>query len=381
METVILPNPPSTWDELTEEQLIYIHTLLKEDLPESVYKMRVFLSLCGLELCGKSFFTHEDQLSVKDNLSVEELNIRLAWMEKVIRNEAPVTIVLKKKGDEESPLMTISAEDFFYASEHFTNFLDEPFTLTDCHIDTIRIGSHTYKGPDPMLLSLTYEQFQNAQTAASNVQSSKDNMDMVHKKMLSELKKLSGENKNLSQEELYLKLSPQLIRNIESCTKDLKDAQGEFISSVLVPMEAVVMETEVYDDDVNIKIDNEGNIVTKKEICWQTKKYDYHEMQRLKDEIADKAPDWLFPILYQWFQGSLLALQKKFPKLFSGKNSQEEYDPIKSFVQTLNTLMKEQGFPSQRAVLDADAILNFETLNRLTIQAEEITRMRKKIKT
>jgi len=72
METVILPNPPSTWDELTEEQLIYIHTLLKEDLPESVYKMRVFLSLCGLELCGKSFFTHEDQLSVKDNLSVEE---------------------------------------------------------------------------------------------------------------------------------------------------------------------------------------------------------------------------------------------------------------------------------------------------------------------
>lgn len=372
-----MKDPPSSWGELSKEQLIFIHSLNRAEMPSVIYRMKVFLELCGLELCGLSYYKGE---SLIEETSLESLGKKLEWIESVLSNKVPITIVLKKKYDNEGkePLMSISSKSLFEAIGYYTKFLDKPYSLIDCKIDKIRIGQHTYAGPDPMMLGLTYEQYQNAQSAINSINYVQYESQSINAKMLEAIKNADKDVSDFTEEDAKRIIGDSSIEELKRIEQDLKEAQGDFLSAVLCLMEIKCMDVEQYDDKGELLIDEKGVPIVKKNTFWQSRKYSSEEMQRVKTELSNDAPSWLFPLLYQWFQSSLLAISKKFPKLFKGNNVVEEDDPVKSFAQTLNTIMKEQGFTSQKDVLNTEAVLNFETLNRLAVQAEELERISKK---
>lgn len=374
---ITMPSPPSAWEDLNKEQLVFIHSLNRAEMPPFIFKTRVFLELCGLELCGKSYY--EEPSSEKADIASIEKQVQ--WIEDMLNNKLPATIVLRKKGDkdEKEPLMAISSKNLFEAIDYFTEFLDNPFTLIDCKIDSIQIGQHTYAGPDPMLLSLTYEQYQNAQSALTGIAFIQDSLRRKNESVLKKIQSSFIDVSKASEQEITTLIGASNIEEMKKEELSLKESQGDFLAAVLCLKEIKETEYEQYDSRGRLVTDAEGMPIRKKTSFWQRRKYDGEEMQRLRDELIEFAPTWLFPLLYQWFQSSLIALQGKFPKLFrDNKAAGEENDPVKAFAQTLNTIMKEQGFSSQRDVLSTEAVLNFETLNRLATQAEELERINKK---
>lgn len=368
-ETITLPDPPSDWNELSKEQLIYIHSLPRAEMHEEVFKMTVFLYLCNLELCGESFYT---PLANDDANDLSGMTEQVKWMESVLDNSADITVVLRYRDNHDAPMMKIGATDLFNAIEAFTEFLDTPFTLVVCPLGQLRIGNHTYDSPAPQMVGLTYEQYTGAQSDLGEIWG-----------MQTQLENYLQQIQSIVQEADKRKKEPIIPRELTSAIEELQDgmkhAQAHFCAYVLTVMQAVVDEVEEYDADGNVKM-VKGKIKKTLHSRMEAKKFDSVEADRLADEIYEHAPSWLFPILHQWFQGSLAAQQKLFPKLFSGKKGGGESNPLVANIATLNTLMKEQGYHDQQAVLDANAIFNFKKLDDLTRQAEEMERMNKKMK-
>lgn len=345
-------------------------------MPDPIFKMQVFLHLAGLELCGESFYT-ELSTTVSDvSPSGENLSAQLSWMESVLSGSADITVVLQPS--ESSSVLAkdtkalISADALFNAITHFTKFLDEPYTLIDCKLDRIHIGSHIYKAPDPMILSLTYEQYQGAQSALGAVQDLSQYVQQLYEQLS---KSPSQGGVSTPSPSDINAVSPELT----SAISDLHEAQATFLSFVLLPMYNHTEEQDELDSDGNVILDKKGRPKRHTINTLRTKKFISEEAQLLIPELKEHSPEWLFPIMYQWFQSSLIAHQKNFPKLFSGKKGGAS-DPLVATISTLNTLMKEQGYQDQQAVLDANAIFNFQKLDALTRQAEEMERMNKKMK-
>lgn len=360
--TITLTDPPSSWSELSESQLIFIHSLPRLEMADSVFRMKVFLHLAGLELCGESFYAElPDEQS--DNPTLEQINAQLSWMESVVEGSADITVVLKPVTyDGEAPLYSISVSDFFDAVTFYTKFIDEPYELLDCKFDTVRIGKHTYKAPDPCMASLTYEQYQSAQACLTEIWDCTNYIQQLQQQI---------ESKEPNEE---------LVQSAQQTADDLHKAQASFLTYVLHLMHAVSIEEEQYDSKGNLLTDNKGKPIIKSHAILQKKDFKSDDAERLFPEMLAEAPEWLFPVMYQWYQSCLAYLQKKFSKLFSGKKGGGDSDPLVSTSATLNTLMKEQGFTSHQDVLDANAIFIFQKLDALTRQAEEMERMNKKMK-
>lgn len=361
-------------------------------MPDSIFKMQVFLHLAGLELCGESFYT-EPSTTVSDvSPSGENLSAQLSWMESVLSGSADITVVLQPSESssalDKDTKALISADALFNAITHFTKFLDEPYTLIDCKLDRIHIGSHIYKAPDPMILSLTYEQYQGAQSALGAVQDLSQYVQQLYEQFSKQPPRNldpsnsrnieSSKSRNIDPSNPR-PLEPSISPELTSAISDLHEAQATFLSFVLLPMYNHTEEQDELDSEGNVILDKKGRPKRHTINTLRTKKFISEEAQLLIPELKDHSPEWLFPIMYQWFQSSLIAHQKNFPKLFSGKKGGAS-DPLVATISTLNTLMKEQGYQDQQAVLDANAIFNFQKLDALTRQAEEMERMNKKMK-
>lgn len=342
-------------------------------MADSVFRMTVFLYLAGLELCGESFYA-EPELSEGDKLGVEDINRNLEWMESVMKGTADITVVLRPvDSGEDAPLYTISAESLYDAVSFYTKFLDEPYTLIDCKLNTIHIGSHIYKAPDPMMISLTYEQYQDAQSMLGGIWGIEQGIGQLQKKMESIIQKAQKKKKE--------PVIPQnMLDEMQELAEDMKTQQAEFLSRLFTIMDVKTEQVTLLDDEGNPIMDKKGKIRTEQKVYHEERAFKSHEAERNVEEFKEHAPSWLFPVMYQWFQSSLQAQQKNFPKLFSGKKGSGESNPLVATISTLNTLMKEQGYQDQQAVLDANAIFNFQKLDALTRQAEEMERMNKKMK-
>ena len=357
MRTINLPQPPSSWMALSKEQLIHIQSI-PSDMPEIQYKMIVFLYLAGMELCKKSYFPEPNSSDCVDaplpdkdaplkerEERLDAMIARLDWMEDIMNGTADMTIVLRnlKAVGTEDEYLQIDSLRFFDVVRHCTKFLDEPFGLLDNKLGIVTVGEHKYKCPDPLIMNLTYEQYQNASFAISAY--------------LEAAKQLKDCKLN----------SPKAKAIVEQ----YKDAQARFLSQVLT-----LMKPQSFEDEVVSPVLHSSKKVKR---TYLAPSYVAAEAAQFVDEMR-KAPEWLFPILFQQFQSSLMEYKKKFPKVFTDKKNGTASDPLLATAGTLNTLMKEQGYYDQQAVLNANAIFNLKILDDLTRRAEEIEKMNKELK-
>lgn len=401
---ITLPDPPSSWDALTKEQLIFIHSLPRSEMAEPVYKLQVFLHLAVLELCQESFY--QEPASTDNAASIASIQSQLDWMESVLDGKAPITVVLRPTKDfktpseatpsgrqpfpseerEEGLLFSISDQDLFDAVMHFTKFLDDPYTLMAQPLGEIVIGTHTYKTPDPLFANLTYEQYQNAQyalqrlwNASQYIENEQKNVveaEKKHKDSQAALAKFAGD---------AFKPTPfappqDCIDRINKGLNQINESQAEFLVHTLTCLQPKVYDEAVTDKDGK-PLYARGKAKIRQILHLEEPNVDVDKFSRdNKEEITKHAPKWLFPILYQHFQSSLTEHKKLFPKLFSGSGGGGNDNQFVATISTLNTLMKEQGYADQRATLDANVVFNFQKLDELTRRAEEMKRMNDEIR-
>lgn len=405
----ITMEPPSSWQELSAEQIIFIQSLNRNEMEDIIYRMQIFLHLAELELCGESYIADSPTSNLDDkDVDVAHLEQELKWMEEVMNGEHRM-IVLRTvqhsfpvptyihlfpdasdlsdspntptNPDTSDQRFQLPLEQFFEAVRQYTEFLDDPYHLEYIPIDTIDIGEHTYQMPRPFITSLTYQQYQNAQQALGSFWNRAQGIEQA-------MQEIAALPKDRQEDEVFME---GYMKNIAQWNKDMKRWQEEFLSHVLTLGHTIVEEREVLTTDALKKIEEarkrgeEYELSKKDYIKKKFSKTEYHynvdevEQLALAQEMK-KAPQWLFPVLHQNFQSSMIAHKKNFPYLFSGGGGGGTSDPLVSMLNTVNAVMKWQTYQSQQAVYDDNAVSVFAVLNNMTKEAKEMEEANKKMK-
>lgn len=134
--SINLPSPPSSWNELSKKQLIYIHKLLGSGLSEVESKLKAFLYLMGLKVLKRA----EKQ---------DDGTFRFCFRRKGLKH------VRERLG--------MQSWEVSYWIDKYLKFLDEPFNLVQLPFQYIRVEGRKFKAPDALMMNLTYEQYNNAQ--------------------------------------------------------------------------------------------------------------------------------------------------------------------------------------------------------------------------
>ncbi len=382
-------------------------------MADIIYRMNIFLHLAELELCGESYIQEADASKDETDSSadIEQLKKELKWMEEVMQGGHRM-IVLRKiskpyalpeyvhlppdsedgenhnteesretnsQGDE-AQMFQIPLEQFFEAIRQYTEFIDDPYHLEFIPIDTVDIGDHTYQLPKPFISSLTYQQYQNAQRALGDFWIYAQNIEHT-------MQEISSLPKDRQEDEEFMQ---SYMTRITGWNKEMKLSQQDFLSHVLTLGHTTIENREVLKPDAAKRVEEARK---KGEECELTKKdfilkkfskteYNYNafEIEQLAVvQEMKKAPSWLFPVLHQNFQSSMIAHKKNFPYLFSGSGGGGG-DPFVGMLNTVNAVMKWQTYQSQQAVYDDNAVSVFAVLNNMTKEAKDMEEANKKMK-
>ena len=368
---------PHTWGELTREQLIHIHSIEQHNLSNIEYKILVFLYLNGLSLCGESFFSPFKPQETSDDLGdrIAEEQRRLDYIQSCLNGDAEITVVLQPTNNNNEHYST-SLWHMLCAVRECTKFLDEPFELLDSKLGDVELEySPTPKSdkrivllrcPAVMMSDISYEQYQNAQSSLQMYWNRLDNMNGQMKKW----RITEAELRNPSS------TTNEHIAELTNLSEEIKVMQCDFLSHLCIldkPKSASRIITAR--NKLGIK-----RTVTERhtEHCFN---YLSTEAEQTSAILQQCAPPYLFPIIYQQFQSSLLAFKSRFPDLFgksSGKGS--DRDQFVSMLNTVNTVMKEQGYTNQQAVFDTNAVFVFEALDSMIKHGKEMEKLSKQSK-
>lgn len=103
---------------------------------------------------------------------------------------------------------------------------------------------------------------------------------------------------------------------------------------------------------------------------------------RLQSEAGQEL-SILFHICFQVYQTAMQNYYPSvYPLLFGGSSSKSDplHTALSGEVDTINAVMKYQGYNDPQQVYDANLPIVFGTLNTMTKEAKEIEKMNQKIK-
>lgn len=144
------------------------------------------------------------------------------------------------------------------------------------------------------------------------------------------------------------------------------DLQAQFLAHTLVPRSLALLDT------------TGGSIRLRPhyEFCYNTMQAE--GLVRFWKRHADGT---LFHICFQCYQTALTYYAATYPLLFSGDDKKSVMrDALAGEVDTINTIMKYQGYSKPEDVYAENLPLILSTLNTMTKEAKEIERMNARIK-
>ena len=95
----------------------------------------------------------------------------------------------------------------------------------------------------------------------------------------------------------------------------------------------------------------------------------------------DAPANVLYALCFQTYQTALHYYEKVFPLLFHGSGKEDPlHDALTGEVDTINCVMKYQGYTDPQQVYDANLPIILSVLNTMTKEAKEIEKMNAKIK-
>lgn len=137
-QTINLQTPPSSWDELNDEQLRFIFQLQQKGVGIIEYKLKIFLHLMGLKILNRAEKKEDGSFTY---------HFRRKGILPCIRRE----------------VLNMEAWEVDYWIKTYLSFLDEPGHLMSLPFDYWKRWRKRFKAPGTLMLDVTYEQYSNAQ--------------------------------------------------------------------------------------------------------------------------------------------------------------------------------------------------------------------------
>lgn len=375
------PKIPSSWNECSWEQLVEIYRLMGEYSDQrSVRNLHIWLFLTKLVFA-------EGEGEIADDGEVTYY-LKKAPLSSPQGGKNPIRNILSPLGEPEGAeeFFAVKADDLslYLNGSHLTeeerkvagknasrlermgalDWVDEMVGkggqggLTQLPIDTITIGKKQWRLPSALITSITYEQYTNAQQLQQAVWSLTDNLKQEQQRIMEELQ--AGQSGTLnaspeSPEERSDQVSPddiqQRLAELEPMAQELQRYRAQLLSHLLIQAEKGA---EYKSEDAEERVD------------FFVKHIDEHP--------------YLLDILIQHLQSCLGVYKTQFPDLFSGDGKGSDTIPMVSEVNTINAIMKWQGYQEQQKVFDSNAIFIFSILNSMTKEAKAIEEANAKMK-
>lgn len=340
------------WTELSWEELIRYHSIRREatgepsdasSVSDLMEKMQEWEIVSGMTILGVGGMPLDE--GEKDRLEdvVKWLEIELAmggrcvWMKESGEGRGA--------GSEEQEIYLMKRDEFVREVRRATAWMEKKEGLLKLPEKWMVIGGETFAlptfvGTDERVVR--YGQY--------------GDMQMYMMGIMSVMGRLEEQGAGGDDQERELLEQMRMYRN-------------GFLSTLLLP----TVTEQVKVDDVDAK---EG-------YRWETRrmvmKYDSGVRERIAEKL-DKAPAWLFSLLWHLTQSSLAYYHGRFPDLVSTKSQQTKRntDVYVAKLGTDNAVMKYAGYPNVKAVNDEPVGVILERLDAMAKESKEWEKARRK---
>lgn len=316
---------PHSWDELTGEQLEYIHRLKdqtriraeKSENPEKAvneYKLKVFLYLAALKVRKRA----------------------------IPKEDGTFTYILRRKGWKH--LFEKIPMESWQIAQWITDllpFLDEPGGRLEAPYEYIRVGLRKYKAPDSQLTSVTFEQYNHAQQYLVAYWDTRNAAE--------EMKNHGGSRKAVKH--LY---------------QESDQYKAMFLATLIVPP---VKQIQHVDENGTYRVNRTA--------------YIYHSSYAEKNwrKFTGKRWHYVFEVMVQFVQSCLEEYRNKFPDLFTSHSGSGSEDFIVMEADKMNAIKKYGEFKNYQDIYNSNTFFIFGVLSNMCKEASQIEEMNRKIKT
>ena len=357
---MLLPHLPSSWAELSWQQLVDIWNIIEHHADHTARGITVYSYLTGVKI------QYVDKYLTPD-LNPNALCITYNGTTSLV-NAADFFIYLfgvPVKSENKS-----QAEELQLPTSGVLSWLDEPHTLVQLPQEYYQLGRHKLKLPEPLFTSLTYQQYGNMQKilqAYWNIAKQLNSSQSVAQQHPSSAASVSGAASPATVPAASAEGSQQPTANSQSTSqqREMEKLRAQFMSHALCSRTLRI-----------IKRDADSMSISPKFV------YTYSVERAEKNiRLFYKAPNYLFNILQQYFSSCLEYYRKEMPELFSKSGQISSKSPLLAEIDTVNAIMKWKGaYPTQQDVYDANAIFIFGDLKDMAKEAREIERANARIK-
>ena len=320
-----LPSVPSSWSELSWEQLLSVWDIMNKQNDRIARYVSVYSYLTGVVV------RRAEAAITPDNNDAALVVSYGKEMSLVNAGDFYLYLFGLQFDEKDKPS---GSEDI--ATKGILSWLEEPYTLYQLPKEYIRIGMHKFKLPDPLFTSITYQQYGNMQ-------------------------------KILQQ---YWQLNKQLIN---SQTQQLTNSQTHEVAK----LRAQFMSHTLCSSSLRIMQNDSGTAIFSPQYVYS------YSVEKAEHNIKHfyKASDALFLVLQQYFSSCIEYYRREMPDLFSSSGKMDNRPPLMAEIDTLNAIMKWKGaYPTHQDVYDTNAIFIFGDLKDMAREAREIEKANAKIK-
>ena len=219
------------------------------------------------------------------------------------------------------------------------SFLDDSQKRTMSPYQFVRVRGKKFKAPADLLTDLTYQQYSSAQTLLSGYWNTVKLIDTLIER-------------NASRAAIREQL------------KKIHEYQCKFLAALFTPS---YIEKEAVKEGKTIKVHRRVWIYDQSQInenAWRFRK------------VSSR----MFPVMLQFFQSVQLYFSYIFPDLFTTDKGAGSKDMLTIEVETVNAVMKYQGFKDYKEVYESDSVRILGVLNTMSKDAKQIEEMNRKMK-
>lgn len=322
-KTINLPALPSSWNELSTEQLegiarirarLAVLMATDEKRGASEFRLQVFLLLGGFKVMHKAYKN----------------------------DDGTFTYILRRRGIK--PLLCMERLPFqhweiSYWIDQFLGFLDEPTERTLPPYKFIRRYGRRFKCPEVLMTDITYQQYSAAQSYLVDYW---DNVKLLETQLT------DGATK----------------KAIKATNRNISEARANFLATLFVS------------SSLQVQVGSEAEV---RRVHRKTWTYDAIQAEQ-NVRYFRRRSKVLFTVMSQFFQSVQAYYKISYPDLFTSHGGGSEKDPLIMETDTLNAIKKYAGFKDYQSIYDSNSVFIFGVLNNMSKEAKAIEDMNAKMK-
>ena len=214
-------------------------------------------------------------------------------------------------------------------------FLGKEHTMYNPPYGVVKLRGRKFKCPGTVMADITYHQYMRAQNLLISYWSIVEKIDGC--------------------------TDAQMVRKL---AKECKGIQCSFLATL-------------FNQETTILTENGGEIKLRK----SRKDFKYIDMQDERNaHFFHPVSLRMFPVMLQFFQSCQSYFAILFPDLFTSSGSgNQERNVLKIELETVNSVMRHQGFRDYDTIYNSQAVRILDVLNQMSKEAKEIRNMQQRM--